>query len=133
MGKPEVHLRHGRTVRPETLPGHGPADPGLIPADYYSRIRQYSSKPLIIAESGWPSGGDKAYHGSKENQKKFLATVDRLSEAAGLKLWIWWFLHDWEGEGYPAFFKTMGLRNAKGKEKLAWKEWRRIGQKPFSE
>jgi hypothetical protein len=104
--------------------------PDQIPADYYAELKKHTRKPVIIAESGWPSGGAKNYHGSKENQRDFLDRIVTLTRDLDLKLWIWWFLHDWRGEGYPGFFKTMGLRESNGKEKPAWRTWEEIYRLP---
>jgi len=86
----------------------------------------HTSKPIIIAESGWPTGGSSEFHGSSENQKDFVAKIPELAKEINLKLWIWWFLHDWQGEGYPDYFKTMGLKTSDGQEKPAWKTWQQI-------
>jgi exo-beta-1,3-glucanase (GH17 family) len=97
-----------------------------MPADYYSRILAHTGLPVVIAESGWPTGGDPAWHGSDANQTRFLTRVAELTQPLTLSLWIWWFLHDWAGAGYPAFFQTMGLRNSDGTTKPSWSTWQSI-------
>jgi hypothetical protein len=109
-----------------TYPSFWFASPSQMPPDYYSRLRKFSAKPLVIAESGWPSGGAKAYHGSAENQRQFLLRVAELTKGLDLKLWIWWFLHDWKGKEYADYFKTMGLKEANGVEKPAWITWQQL-------
>ena len=101
-------------------------NPEKIPENYYSQLNLHTSKPIIIAESGWPTGGSSEFHGSSENQKDFVAKIPELAKEINLKLWIWWFLHDWQGEGYPDYFKTMGLKTSDGQEKPAWKTWQQI-------
>ncbi len=104
--------------------------PDQIPADYYAQLKEHTQKPIISAESGWPSGGDAQYHGSPENQKRFVERLPQLTKDLSPKLWIWWFLHDWSGEGYPDFFKTMGLRTSTGEEKPVWTAWQQIQKAP---
>ncbi len=109
-----------------TYPSPWHVDPDAMPADTYSRILAHSTLPVIIAESGWPSGGDPAFHGSPANQERFLSRLVELTAMLDLRLWIWWFLHDWEGGGLPGFFTTMGLRSVAGAPKPAWSRWQAI-------
>lgn len=101
-------------------------DPDAIPASYYAQLKQHTSKPVIIAESGWPTGGPAAYGGSEEKQERFLRKFVELTSDLDVELWIWWFLHDWEGAGYPDFFKTMGLRTSDGRPKRSWATWQAL-------
>ncbi len=101
-------------------------NPDAIPNDYYLRLKQFTKKPIVVAESGWPTAGDPSWHGSKENQKRFLARFIELTSKMNLKLLIWWFLHDSTGEGYPAYFRSMGLRTSDGVAKPAWETWQKI-------
>jgi hypothetical protein len=98
-------------------------DPNQIPDDYYTKLKTFTGKPIIIAESGWPSGGNSSFHGSEQNQRNFLFRVFNITQDINLILWVWWFLHDWAQEGYEDFFKTMGLRTSTGTEKTSWLAW----------
>jgi len=98
--------------------------PDEIPDTYYSQLKEYTNKPVIVAESGWPSGGNLAYHGSEKNQRRFLIRFVELTIDIDLELWIWWFLHDWEE--YGDFFSTMGLRKSNGIPKTSWFVWKNI-------
>ena len=100
--------------------------PEAIFSNYYRQLGRYTKKPLIIAESGWPSEGDPAWHGSLKNQKRFITQLRKLTSGLNLELWIWWFLHDAPGEGYPAYFRTMGLRTIDGNAKPSWNAWAQI-------
>lgn len=100
--------------------------PDDIPIDYFEKIKGKTSKKIIIAESGWPSGGASNFHGSAENQKRFVEKIPELAKKIDLVVWIWWFPHDWSGEGYPDFFKTMGLKTSTGEPKPAWQAWQKI-------
>jgi hypothetical protein len=109
-----------------TYPGFWFETPFAISPTYYSQITNYTSKPIIIAESGWPSGGEASFHGSVINQKDFLNQVVTLTKDIDVRLWIWWFLHDYAGEGVSEYFKTMGLRISSGEEKESWVTWQTI-------
>jgi len=106
-----------------TYPSPFFSGPDAIPADYYLQLSRHSTKPVLVAESGWPTGGGASFHGSTANQERFLRRFVELTAGLKLELWIWWFLHDWEGKGYPAFFQTMGLRTSKGAAKPSWQTW----------
>ncbi len=109
-----------------TYPSLWFVDPGSIPVDYYSRLKHYTKRPILIAESGWPSGGKRRYHGSPASQEEFIYRLVELFRDMDLRLWVWWFLHDWESSGYPDFFKTMGLKRSNGVPKPAFYAWRNI-------
>ncbi|MBS3061013.1 MAG: hypothetical protein J4215_00345 [Candidatus Diapherotrites archaeon] len=100
--------------------------PGKIPEDYYRQLGSHTQKPVIIAESGWPSAGEPGFHGSEQNQAEFIKRLPVLTQDLNLQVWIWWFLHDWSGEGYADFFKSMGLRTSDGNEKPAWQAFRDV-------
>lgn len=109
-----------------TYPSPFFASPQTMPSDYYSAIATHTSKPVIIAESGWPSGGAPEFHGSIENQVAFIERVPALVQPLDFKLWVWWFLHDWQQGGYPEFFTTMGLISANGIPKPSLDAWRKM-------
>lgn len=100
--------------------------PADIPADYYSRLKKVTTKPIIIAESGWPSAGAASFHGSPENQAAFISRLPVLAKDLNLQVWIWWFLHDWDGAGFADYFKTMGLNRSNGAAKPAWPAWQAV-------
>ncbi len=107
-------------------------NPDAIPADYYTRLARHTTKPAIVAESGGPTGGSAAFHGSEQNQERFLRRFVELTSDLDLRLWVWWFLHDWAGPGYPDFFKTMGLRTSQGHPKPSWETWKAMVARPVS-
>ena len=83
----------------------------------------------MIAESGWPTAGGAG--ASIANQTAFLERLPELTKDLNLRLWIWWFPHDWAGTGYAEVFKTMGLRQANGTPKPAWDSWLEIKNLPI--
>ncbi|MFH1170324.1 MAG: hypothetical protein V1704_02095 [Candidatus Vogelbacteria bacterium] len=112
-----------------TYPSAFFSSPDKLPVNYYTRIRNYTAKPILIAESGWPTSGSSG--ASVANQTAFLNRLPELTKDLNIRLWIWWFPYDWAGDGYPTFFKTMGLRQASGEPKASWNSWAKIHNLPI--
>lgn len=100
-----------------------------IPGDYYEQIGTHTDLPVLIAESGYPSGGDAGWHGSPSKQREFVEGLSARFVSLDLRLWIYWFLHD--HEGYPPFFQTMGLRTSTGEPKPAFTAWEAVHAVPL--
>lgn len=105
-------------------PRYGP--PGELPKDYYTRLRKYTSKPIIFAELGWPS--DPAFGGTPEAQAEFLTRFPSLIQGLDVRLVNWNFLFD--VKGYGPVFESMGLFDSAGKPKPAWASWRNVSRSP---
>ncbi|MFH1290318.1 MAG: hypothetical protein ABIH92_02820 [Nanoarchaeota archaeon] len=95
-----------------------------IPENYYSRIGEYSSKPIVIGESGWPTNSS-VFPSSEEEQEEFLNFLLEETNKLDVELVIWWFMHDWVHGGYDEYnyFGSMGLLNSDGSSKLSWDDW----------
>jgi hypothetical protein len=98
-----------------------------IPANYYSQLRGFTDKPIVIAEMGFSSeSGQAVNNGSEPEQSAFVTRV--LNEAASLDMSaVIWFA-GWdppyaEGTAFAAF-RYVGLLRADGAEKPAWSTWR---------
>lgn len=131
----------GATGDPEQwqiLPAFGPAmeavgvttypaawfdSPEALPGDYYDRFRQHDSRPVVIAESGWPAQAGATWAGDPGSQARFVDLLARTAARLPCELWIWWFLHDWEAAGYAEYFRSMGLRTSTGTPRPAWERW----------
>jgi glycosyl hydrolase family 53 len=125
---------HLDVVAISTYPGpYFAGDPDSIPDDYYTQLSRHSDRPVIVVESGWPTRGKKSHGASLKKQDRFLDRFVELTSGLDLRLWVWWFLHDWDGQGYPKFFKTMGLRTSKGVPKPSWRTWQRIVSRPLTD
>lgn len=98
--------------------------PSDIPANYYTALKDHTSKKLIVAESGWPSNK------KSDDQSAFLARFSTLINALPVDLWVWWFPHDWGSSGYGSAFANMGLRTSSGDPKPAWRTWQKIFNLP---
>lgn len=107
------------------------ADPDAIDSDYYAQLEARTSKPVVVAESGWPTDGSQP-GGSQANQDRFIERFPVLTSDLDLRLWIWWFLHDWAGSEYGDYFKSMGLRGSGGTPKSSWTVWGGIADQPYA-
>lgn len=109
-----------------TYPGPWFGNPAAIPDDYYRQLADHTAKPILITESGWPSSGI----GSPASQQAYLDRLVGLTDGLDVRLWVWWFLHDWSGDGFDPVFRSMGLRTSGGLPKPAWETWRSIHASP---
>lgn len=108
-----------------TYPSTNFYSPANIPADYYSSIKRHTSKPIIIAESGWPSGGKPEWHGNEANQAAFVKRLRELLKGLPVDIVVWWFQHDVQF-GYHEYFWSCGLRKSTGEPKQSWKFWKEM-------
>lgn len=81
---------------------------GEIPADYYARLKERTTRPLIVAECGYTSENIQHLRGTPQDQALFLRAVhDQLGER--LSAWIYTVLSDFSLESYAPFLKQQGL------------------------
>lgn len=60
----------------------GFAAPESIPLDYYSRIRQGTTLPVLVVEGGWPSIGVASVTSSPAMQARYISRQERLLDSA---------------------------------------------------
>lgn len=87
-----------------------------LPADYYSRIRTYTRKPIVFAEIGWTS--NPQFGSSQIVQEKFVQSVFKTTKGMNVLLYNYHFLYDISGFGVE--FDEMGLVDKSGNKKLAF-------------
>jgi hypothetical protein len=112
-------------------------DAAQIPADYYTPLLSRTSKPLAVAEGGYPSDDAGPFHGSLQGQVGYLEALD-LQIGKRLAFWIYLVIDDFNIEAYarhltehgsPAdvetveLFGTLGLRSKDGEPKPAMETW----------
>lgn len=109
-----------------------------IPNDYYTPLLARTSKPLAIAEGGFPSLASGVFQGSEQSQVDFLnAANDQIGDH--LIFWVYLLLNDLNldsyakeiGQNHPdletlSFFATIGLREVDGTSKPALDVWNEI-------
>lgn len=106
-----------------------------IPANYYSQLRGFTEKPIMIAEMGYSSaaGVQGINSGTEAEQATFLTRALSDAEDLQMPLVIWFAAWD---PGYAkdtAFgvFQHIGLLNEDGSEKPAWAMWAAAARRPY--
>ncbi|NOT00717.1 MAG: VCBS repeat-containing protein [Phycisphaerales bacterium] len=98
------------------------SDPDLLPADYYSRILDFTDKPIIFSELGWSPSA--TFGSSTADQAEFLTRFDELTRDMNLLLVNYFFWTDTTGFG--PFFDSLGLVDLQGKPREAFDVWRTL-------
>ena len=109
--------------------------PAEIPEDYYSRIAEYTDKPIAFAEMGWPSDGSVG--ASEEEQAEYLARFVELTDGMDVEFVNWLFLHDMEISGDMASVSspaagTIALKKGDGRPKDVYYVWLDLHDLPLS-
>ena len=118
-----------------TFPSFAYARASDIPDNYYSQLRGFTDKPIVIAEMGYSSaaGAQGINNGSEAEQTAFVSRA--LTEAQDLKMpFIVWFA-GWD----PSYakdtafsvFQHIGLLREDGSEKPAWAPWAGAALRPY--
>lgn len=98
--------------------------PSEIPADYLSKVRNYTNLKIAIGETGYSSGkGIIGDQGSEEKQKEYLMQLLKTAKGMDMEFVTWITMYDAEWEDLPQElepFKDMGLRYANDTRKEAW-------------
>jgi len=96
--------------------------PSDIPVDYFSSIRDHTTKPIAFTELGWHSAAEPlSWESSESDQAEFIKTFFTLAKEIKPEFAIWPYLYD---PDTTTIFKSMGLyRRSDGLARPAWKEW----------
>ncbi len=107
-----------------------------IPDNYYSQLRAFTDRPIVIAEMGYSSaaGAQGINNGTEQEQAAFVKRA--LQEAQTLRMpFVVWFA-GWD----PAYahdtpfgvFQHIGLRREDDSEKPAWQQWADAARRPYT-
>ena len=120
-----------------SYPGLVFADPSRLPDDYYAQLSKYTDRPIVIAETGYPSQleGAARSQGNEERQSAFLRRVLSDAEELDMPLVVWFVGQDPTFTGGPAFdlVRHIGLLRQDGTEKPAWSVWSQTARRPLAE
>lgn len=104
-----------------TYPGIFYRDVSDIPANHYTEILSFVSKPVAFTEIGWHSAASPdGWESSEQEQAEFIETFFEYTETLDVEIAVWSFMYD---QGTIEPFNTMGLISSEGKERLSWEEW----------
>lgn len=109
-------------------------DPSDIPNDYYSRLEEYTDKPIAFTEIGWISSSSLG--SSEKEQAEFLNRFLALTESMDIEMINWLFLHEPELTGVIASVtepetSTISLKNRDGSKKEIYDSWLEVKKKEY--
>ncbi len=118
-----------------TYPSFAYAKASEIPDNYYSQLRGFTEKPIVIAEMGYSSapGVQGINDGTEPEQAAFVKRALADAEQLEMPLVIWFA--GWD----PAYakdtpfgvFQHIGLLRDDGTEKPAWALWAAAARRPY--
>ncbi len=110
-----------------------------IPDDYYTSLLSRTSKPLAVAEGGFPSFGEAPFQGDEQSQVDYLNAIDTQLGGERLVFWVYLLLNDLDLNSYATemgransdldtlkMFTTIGFREIDGTAKPALAVWEEI-------
>jgi hypothetical protein len=79
-----------------------------IPDDYYAPLLTRTTKPLAVGEGGFGSSDVPPFHGSPEDQVRYLNAIHN-QIGPRLAFWIYLILDDFNLDAYRAYMQSQGL------------------------
>jgi hypothetical protein len=104
--------------------------PSQIPNNYFSEIKNYTSKPIMITETAWPSTNRIVSGGSEQAQVEYLKILLQRLNAMNVYALVWIFPHDPNTGVAGGFFDDNSLRKSDGTPKLAFTYWQQLKALP---
>ncbi len=106
-------------------------DPSNMPDDYFSRIPNGRTIPLLVVEGGWTSGAIGQIQSSPAKQAQYVARHAQLLERANAIAWLQLTYTDLDASAFPpqppgsslALFTQLGLVDTQLRPKLALTTW----------
>lgn len=110
--------------------------PDDIPENYFTQITEYTSQPVMITETGWPSKTNQQVpdtSASEDIQLLYLEKLLALTEPLPRFALIWSFQHDPEIGVARGLFDYIALKNNDGSSKKVFDEWKSLVERPVEE
>src|SRR3989475_321650 len=116
----------------------GFADPESIPLDYYSRIPQGTTLPVLVVEGGWPSVSVGGVVSSPAEEARYITRQERLLDSARAKGVFQLTFYDLDLSGFPPLppgsilplFTHLGLADSAMHAKAALAVWDGVFRRP---
>jgi len=103
-----------------------------IPSDYLAEIREHTSLPIIITETGWPSQDTvSGVIGSQQAQIDYLTKLVQQADAIDVEMIIWVFPHDAAFGIAEGIFDHLSLVDSDGNPKTGFEYWQAINSLPI--
>ncbi len=109
-----------------TYPWKNFDNPNEIEEDYYSRIKNYTNKPIAFTEIGWVSSEQD--NSSEKEQAEFFEKFLILTKELDIEMVNWLFLHEAQLDGMlqkitnPST-QTIALKKVKATKKQIYQKW----------
>ena len=98
-----------------------------IPDDYLAEIREYTSLPVMITETGWPTEDlPSGVGGSDQDQIDFLTKLIQQADGIDVEVIIWVFPHDASFGIAGGIFDHLSFFDNDGTPKAGYKYWQAI-------
>ena len=115
----------------------GFADPEAIPLDYYSRIPQGTTLPVLVVEGGWPSISVAGVMSSPDEEARYIGQQERLLDSAKAKGVFQLTFYDFDLSANPPppgstllLFTHLGLADSAMRAKPALAVWDGVLHRP---
>jgi len=103
-----------------------------IPDDYLAEIREYTSLPVMITETGWPTEDlASGVAGSDQDQIDFLMKLIQQANGIDVEVIIWVFPHDASFGIAGGIFDHLSFFENDGTPKAGYKYWQAINSLPL--
>jgi hypothetical protein len=117
----------------------GFADPETIPLDYYSRIGQSATLPVLVVEGGWPSVSVGGVMSSPAEEARYITQQARLLDSARARGVFQLTFYDLDLRGFPPqppgsvlpLFTHLGLADSAMDAKPALASWDSTVRRPY--
>ena len=116
----------------------GFGDPAGLPLDYYARVGQGTSLPLLVVEGGWPSVAAGPVASSPDMQRRYIARQVELLDEAGARGIFQLTFYDLDLSAIPQppgsilpLFAHLGLADSAGNVKPALEAWDEVFDRPY--
>jgi hypothetical protein len=117
----------------------GFADPESIPLDYYSRIPQGTTLPVLVVEGGWPSVSVGSVMSSPAEEARYITRQEQLLDSAKAKGVFQLTFYDLDLSSYPPLppgsilplFTHLGLADSAMHAKPALAVWDGVFSRPY--
>jgi hypothetical protein len=108
---------------------------GAIPEKYYSQLRGFTDRPIVIAEMGYSSAPDPrgVNSGTEADQAAFLRRALDEVQKLSMPFVIWFAAWDPAYAQDTAFdvFQHIGLLRQDNSQKPAWADWVTAARRPY--
>jgi hypothetical protein len=118
-----------------TYPSFAFPNTASIPENYYTQLRAYTDRPIVIAEMGYSSeaGVQGINSGTEEDQAEFVQRIAREAEEMSMPFIVWFAGWDptYAKDSPYVAFQHIGLRRGDDTEKPAWALWSEHAARPY--